>query len=239
MRNIATEWLGKLSVLLRKRRSPELQSIITEYYELDGQKSIEYLYQHFQDMRSNLFSLSMDKTLQAAGANFLISTFANRLPTDNDQLKIFLAEFAFRLANDLKISTLSTISDGTVNDPNLTLSFFQNIHPLWQLHDKIIISLMKGFEADSVPLRTKSIRSLGEVLNDKFVSNDLKSRLFISISERLMDASPTVRETAIDAIGKYALDQINEAKGIEYCTLIASRIMVTLLLITGRKSIGA
>jgi len=226
MRNIATEWLGKLSALLRKPRSPELESMLTSYNALEGQKSIDFLYQHFLNMKSNLFALSLDKALQNAGANFLISALANHIPTGNDNCKVFVVEFALRLAND---SNPGKDFSSLNSDSNLNLSFSQQIHPLWQLHDKIIISLMKGFEADSVPLRTKSIRSLGEVLNDPGVSDDLKSQLFLSISERLMDASPTVRETAIDSIGKYALDQTEVAVGISHCTLIANRVMVNFL----------
>ena len=141
MRNIATEWLGKLSVLLRKPRSAELQPMLSTFYELDQTKSIEYLYERTQDMQTTLLSLVMDKTLQASAVNYLYSSFCNKLPTYDDQFKLLVIDFALRLSSNLKASLSAPVSKVRVTDAHLISSFFHQIHPLWQQHDKIIIAL--------------------------------------------------------------------------------------------------
>ena len=86
--------------------------------------------------------------------------------------------------------------------------------------------MMKGIDADFVPVRTKSIKSLSELLNNQTVSMDIQSKILLSITRRLADASPAVREASVEAVSKYALSQESLELIHEYCTKIASRIMV-------------
>ena len=103
---------------------------------------------------------------------------------------------------------------------------FQRLHPLWGLHDRIILSLMKGIDADIVPVRTKSIRSLSELLGNPSVGSETQKNILSSITLRLADASPAVREAAVEAVSKYALGQDNADVIHEYCSKLSARVMV-------------
>jgi hypothetical protein len=107
----------------------------------------------------------------------------------------------------------------------LLFQLTQRMHPLWQLHDRIIFSLIKGIDADMVPVRTKSVRSLTELLCDTDVGTSIQSKILDAISNRLSDASPAVREACIEAISKYALGQGDEEILLRHCSRLAARIM--------------
>lgn len=113
-----------------------------------------------------------------------------------------------------------------VEDAQISLGVVQMFDPLWGLHDRIIFSLMKGIDADSVPVRTKSIRTLSELLNNKTIGQHIQKKILYSISQRFADASPTVREVCVDAISKYALGQEDLGILLDYCAKISARIMV-------------
>lgn len=114
----------------------------------------------------------------------------------------------------------------------LAHEIIQRMDPLWSLHDRIIFSLMKGIDADSVPVRTKSIRTLSELLNNQSVEKNVRDKILFSISQRFADASPTVREVCVDAVSKYALGQDDIGVLVDYCTKISARIMVWSILKT-------
>ena len=114
----------------------------------------------------------------------------------------------------------------STEDAHTNHLIIQLLQPLWGLHDRIVLSMMKGIDADIVPVRTKSIKSLSELLNNQSVSLDIQSKILASITRRLADASPAVREASVEAISKYAASEERLELVHDYCSKIASRIMV-------------
>jgi hypothetical protein len=86
---------------------------------------------------------------------------------------------------------------------------FQNSRLVTKNHDTIALFLSSGINSESVPVRTKSIKSLSELLLTNEVSKESQVLILESITQRITDSSPTVRDCAIESLTKVYLNEPN------------------------------
>ncbi|KAJ3334688.1 Sister chromatid cohesion protein 2 [Kappamyces sp. JEL0680] len=242
LRSVATDWLGRLSAILRKPHDAVVLRQLDEMgkHNLESLQSksatpdVVRLVAHkglclLQAMRA----IPSDPVFLSHSTKFLACALVSQLyqAASAEEISTVVAnsvlEFAKAVADDAPGQRYRQMAHGSAGSESIAFlhQFMQHLHPLWQLHDRIVLSIMKGVDADMVPVRTKSIRSLAELLGNHEVGKSLKMKILDAIAKHLSDVSPSVREVSIEAVAKYALGQDDVEILQKYCAMIASRVV--------------
>lgn len=104
-------------------------------------------------------------------------------------------------------------------------------HPLQEAFKQLLFQLTRYMDSSVVTHRSKALRGLTQVVvADPEILADANVR--VAIEERLNDSSPSVRDVAVDLIGKYVVQRSELA--VQYFPLLAARVTDTGLAVRKR-----
>ncbi|KAF9974717.1 Sister chromatid cohesion protein 2 [Actinomortierella ambigua] len=108
--------------------------------------------------------------------------------------------------------------------PHEASEYLTSRQPLFQSFDLLLSRILLTLEGGVVSLRTKSLRSLSLIVTGDYgvLSQQNVQR---TISLRLQDTSPAVRDAAIDLVGKYMLEDKDILKA--YYEIVGDRLSVS------------
>lgn len=139
-------------------------------------------------------------------------------------LSEFFIQYEFDHLNPWK-KTIFQYSNEPINHESVqNFVKLQNTKAVAKLYESVSLFLSSGINSEVVGTRTKSIRSLTELVLSNDVSLESIQLIVSSIIQRVSDTSPTVRDTAIDCLGRIYLSKPSKDSNHIYSN-ISSRIL--------------
>ncbi|KAL8277535.1 hypothetical protein RQP46_010090 [Phenoliferia psychrophenolica] len=170
-----------------------------------------------------------DLILAGRAANGLLDELsaADVINTENGrQLKALTDRLAFLAKSLWSSSPSDDVFGPSPDEPRIDLLALQlsRSQPLAGLYKAILDRVIAASDSTVVAFRTKSLRAISLIVAqdpDLFLQDDVSS----SIRNRIVDASPAVRDAAIELVGKYVVGRPELA--VKYLPVISERITDT------------
>jgi DNA-binding protein Fis len=103
--------------------------------------------------------------------------------------------------------------------------FLMFFYPIERAHNSMIAFLTSGLDSTNITVKSKSIRSINELIGNQQVSQDVQVYLVSKLRNLLTDHSPSVRDAVVEVLGKY-LEKLSGPKLSELYLVLCSRAMV-------------
>ncbi|KAF9925061.1 Sister chromatid cohesion protein 2 [Linnemannia zychae] len=197
---------------------------------------LSYLKKNYDNVVEYLGSNEMNDTASKAAKNTWIGQWLAVICSaitkehqeqtwDKDQWKILMQETLrqWKIFNGQE-SHSKTILQLTRKSVSRSGSYLTSRQQLFLSFDVMLSRILKALEGGSITLRAKSLRALSLIVTgDYVVLSQLNVRKTIAL--RLQDQSPSVRDAAIELVGKYMLQDPAICKA--YYEIVSDRISDT------------
>ncbi|KAJ2997151.1 Sister chromatid cohesion protein 2 [Globomyces sp. JEL0801] len=238
LRSIATEWLGDTSTIIRKQEKQDCEELkkLRNEGELLGphtwnnERYVDFSESLQDELLQTISDKSLDILFKQGLISFYVSTFVSEVSTEESFESIHPRTVQYidscisklcSLKNDFK----PNLKHQMVEYDSLTIfKYFQQSHNLSKLNDLILKSLIERIHGDNIPARTKSLRSMFELLIDSSISSSIRHLILQEVTHSLSDNSPTVRDASMEVVCRYLLSQ-DESVLKTLISTASSRIM--------------
>ncbi|KAK9240517.1 sister chromatid cohesion C-terminus-domain-containing protein [Lipomyces kononenkoae] len=204
--SMSLELLGLIGVKLLSMRNhpatmPDLTSTSSkgDIEKIDNMASSILLYLH----KSRL----VDSTAESSYGYFFstwTSLLGNFLECDSADTVVASIRRLIRAVSDNSWASKEDFVDDSPAAMKAKYSQYLKILPLYKLYDRVMSEILQALDHPRIVSRTKGLRVLGLLLaKDPSILGN--ANVMDSVSSRLRDSSPLVRDAAVDVVGKYIL----------------------------------
>ncbi|KAK9364794.1 sister chromatid cohesion C-terminus-domain-containing protein [Lipomyces kononenkoae] len=204
--SMSLELLGLIGVKLLSLRNhpatmPDLTSMSSkgDIEKIDNLSSSILLYLH----KSRL----VDSTAESSYGYFFstwTSLLGNFLECDSADAVVACIRRLIRAVSDNSWASKEDFVDDSPAAMKAKYDQYLKILPLYKLYDRVMSEILQALDHPRIVSRTKGLRVLGLLLaKDPSILGN--ANVMDSVSSRLRDSSPLVRDAAVDVVGKYIL----------------------------------
>ncbi|KAJ8101405.1 sister chromatid cohesion C-terminus-domain-containing protein [Lipomyces tetrasporus] len=132
------------------------------------------------------------------------SLLGNFLESDSTDTIIESVRKLMRAVSDDSWASKEDYTDDSPASMKAKYDQYLKLLPLFKLYDRILSEILRALDHPRIVSRTKGLRVLGLLLaKDPSILGN--ANVMDSVSSRLRDSSPQVRDAAVDVVGKYIL----------------------------------
>ncbi|KAK9348094.1 sister chromatid cohesion C-terminus-domain-containing protein [Lipomyces starkeyi] len=204
--SMSLDLLGIIGVKLLSLRNhpatmPDLTSVSSkkDVEKIDRIASSILLYLH----KSQL----VDSTAKSSYGYFFTtwaSLLGNFLEGDSADAILESVRKLIRAVSDNSWASKEDFADDSPAAMKSKYDQYLKLLPLWKLYDRVMSEILRALDHPRIVSRTKGLRVLGLLLaKDPSILGN--ANVMDSVSSRLRDNSPQVRDAAVDIVGKYIL----------------------------------
>ncbi|KAK9429976.1 sister chromatid cohesion C-terminus-domain-containing protein [Lipomyces doorenjongii] len=204
--SMSLDLLGIIGVKLLSLRNypatmPDLTSVSSkkDVEKIDSIASSILLYLH----KSQL----VDSTVKSSYGYFFstwASLLGNFLEGDSADAILGSVRKLIRAVSDNSWASKEDFADDSPAAMKSKYDQYLKLLPLWKLYDRVMSEILRALDHPRIVSRTKGLRVLGLLLaKDPSILGNVN--VMDSVSSRLRDSSPQVRDAAVDIVGKYIL----------------------------------